>query len=109
VHVRYVCTSAHVVLIASLHLKASHTTRRAQAVLKGYEEREAAIRQRADAFNTLESYIYVTKEKLESNEEIISVTTKEMRESFTDKLNKASLYLDFVSFLRVAQRMNHPR
>jgi hypothetical protein len=53
--------------------------RAAKVVLEGYDERENKIRERASAFNALESYIYVTKEKLESNEDLIAVTTKEFR------------------------------
>ena len=55
--------------------------RAAKVVLEGYDERESKIRERASAFNALESYIYVTKEKLESNEDLIAVTTKEFRVS----------------------------
>ncbi len=53
--------------------------RAAKVVLEGYDERESKIRERASAFNALESYIYVTKEKLEANEDLIAVTTKEFR------------------------------
>ena len=68
--------------------------RAAKAVLEGYEERENLIRERASAFNALESYIYVTKEKLEANEDIIAVTTKEFRETFTEQLTKMNSWLE---------------
>lgn len=62
-----------------------------KTVLKGYEEREETIRQRASAFNGLEAYIYNTREKLENNEEVKAVTTPESREKFTEELNKVCL------------------
>jgi hypoxia up-regulated 1 len=77
-------------------IKPFNTTqiRAAKAVLEGYDERESKIRERASAFNALESYIYVTKEKLEGNEELISVTTKEFRETFTEQLTKMNSWLE---------------
>lgn len=77
-------------------IKPFNTTqiRAAKAVLEGYDERESKIRERASAFNALESYIYVTKEKLEGNEELIGVTTKEFRETFTEQLTKMNGWLE---------------
>jgi len=65
-----------------------------KAVLKEYDEREQKIRDRASAFNALESYVYNTREKLESNEEMHNVTSKEGREEFTEQLNKMGAWLD---------------
>lgn len=59
-----------------------------------YDAREKKIRDRAAAFNSLESYIYTTREKLESKPELIEVTTKEWRESFNEKLGAMGSWLD---------------
>ena len=63
-------------------------------VLEDYDERERKIRERASAFNALESYIYTTKEKLESNVEMRDVTTETFRKDFTAQLDKMSSWLD---------------
>uniref|UniRef100_A0A6U6CFQ6 Uncharacterized protein n=1 Tax=Guillardia theta TaxID=55529 RepID=A0A6U6CFQ6_GUITH len=63
-------------------------------VLEDYDERERKIRERASAFNALESYIYTTKEKLESNVEMREVTTETFRKDFTAQLDKMSSWLD---------------
>ena len=62
--------------------------------LEGYEAREKKIRDRAAAFNALESYIYVTREKLDGKEELIAVTSKEWRDTFNEKLGAAQSWLD---------------
>jgi len=62
--------------------------------LDAYDEREKKIRDRAAAFNNLEAYIYNTREKLESKQELIEVTTKEWREEFGEKLTKMGSWLD---------------
>ena len=41
-----------------------------------------------------EAYIYNTREKLESKQELIEVTTKEWREEFGEKLTKMGSWLD---------------
>mmetsp|Transcript_46472 Transcript_46472/g.123342 ORF Transcript_46472/g.123342 Transcript_46472/m.123342 type:complete len:840 (+) Transcript_46472:3-2522(+) len=68
--------------------------RAAKVVLEDYDEREAKIRERASAFNALESYIYVTREKLEGSEELAAVTTKEFRDSFTEQIGKLGSWLE---------------
>jgi len=62
--------------------------------LDEYDAREKKIRDRAAAFNSLESYIYTTREKLEGKEELIAVTTKEWRDEFTETLAKMGSWLD---------------
>lgn len=47
----------------------------------------------AEAKNSLESYIYSTKEKLESTDGIEKVTTEEQRDRFRDELNAAADWL----------------
>lgn len=62
--------------------------------LDEYDEREKKIRDRAAAYNNLESYIYTTRERLESKEELIEVTTKEWRDGFNEKLTAMGNWLD---------------
>lgn len=62
--------------------------------LDAYDEREKKIRDRAAAFNALESYIYTTREKLEDKPELIEVTSKEWRDEFNEKLTKQGAWLD---------------
>eukprot|EP00960_Hanusia_phi_P064059 765678-Hanusia_phi.AAC.1 len=72
----------------------SSQVRETKKVLEDYDERERRIRERASAFNALESYIYTTKEKLESNPEMREVTTESFRQQFTAQLDKMSSWLD---------------
>jgi len=62
--------------------------------LDEYDAREKKIRDRAMAFNNLESYIYSTREKLEGKEELIEVTSKEWRDEFNEKLTAMGSWLD---------------
>lgn len=62
--------------------------------LDEYDAREKKIRDRAAAYNALESYIYTTREKLESKQELIEVTSKEWRDEFTEKLAAMGSWLD---------------
>jgi len=62
--------------------------------LDEYDAREKKIRDRAAAYNNLESYIYTTRERLESKEELIEVTTKEWRDGFAEKLAAMGAWLE---------------
>lgn len=55
--------------------------------------REEEKRKTAEAKNSLESYIYSTKEKLESTDGIEKVTTEEQRNYFREELNTAEDWL----------------
>ncbi|MCO5583506.1 hypothetical protein L7F22_037417 [Adiantum nelumboides] len=57
------------------------------------KRREEEKRLTAEAKNSLESYIYSTKEKLDSTDGIEKVTTEEQREHFRDELNAAADWL----------------
>ncbi|KAI5072480.1 hypothetical protein GOP47_0012586 [Adiantum capillus-veneris] len=61
--------------------------------LEKINRQEEEKRLTAEAKNSLESYIYSTKEKLESTDGIKKVTTEEQREHFQDKLNAAADWL----------------
>ena len=62
--------------------------------LADYDAREQKIRDRASAFNSLESYIYNVQEKLENNEEMKEVTTDKMRKSFAEDLKKMGTWIE---------------
>jgi len=57
---------------------------------------DAERKRTAELKNSLEEYIYSTKEKLDSSEDIEKVSTQEQRNSFKDKLDEAQewLYMD---------------
>ncbi|GJP38154.1 hypothetical protein CLOM_g22591 [Closterium sp. NIES-68] len=61
--------------------------------LRKRDEEKRAI---AEAKNTLEAYIYSMKDKMESEEDLIKVTTEEQRDSFRSQLVDAEdwLYMD---------------
>lgn len=59
-------------------------------------QKDAERKRTAELKNSLEEYIYSTKEKLDSSEDIEKVSTQEQRNSFKDKLDEAQewLYMD---------------
>lgn len=58
--------------------------------------KDAERKKTAELKNSLEEYIYSTKEKLDSSEDIDKVSTQEQRDSFKGKLDEAQdwLYMD---------------
>ena len=70
-----------------------------KAIIKDIKARNQDLKDRATAQNSLESFIYDTKERLETNaEKIATVTTSEQREKLQadavarEKLNRLSLF-----------------
>lgn len=59
-------------------------------------QKDAERKRTAELKNSLEEYIYSTKEKLDSSEDIEKVSSQEQRNSFKDKLDEAQewLYMD---------------
>ncbi|OEL36691.1 Heat shock 70 kDa protein 17 [Dichanthelium oligosanthes] len=68
----------------------------AKSRLEALDKKDAERRKTAELKNSLESYIYSMKEKLEESTEILTVSTEQERESFTEKLNEVQdwLYMD---------------
>ncbi|KAL6135040.1 hypothetical protein ACLB2K_067268 [Fragaria x ananassa] len=70
----------------------------AQAKLKLEEldKKDAERRRTAELKNNLEGYIYATKEKLETSEEFVKISTSEERQTFIGKLDEVQewLYMD---------------
>lgn len=64
--------------------------------LSDLNRKDAERKRTAELKNSLEEYIYSTKEKLDSSEDIEKVSTQEQRSSFKDKLDEAQewLYMD---------------
>ncbi|KAH9287774.1 hypothetical protein KI387_031891 [Taxus chinensis] len=61
--------------------------------LADLNHQDAERKRTAELKNTLEEYIYSTKEKLDSSEDIEKVSTKQQRESFKSKLDEAQEWL----------------
>ncbi|CAL4884971.1 unnamed protein product [Urochloa decumbens] len=68
----------------------------AKSRLEALDKKDAERRKTAELKNNLESYIYSMKEKLEESTDILTVSTEQERESFTEKLNEVQdwLYMD---------------
>ncbi|CAO2047763.1 unnamed protein product [Urochloa humidicola] len=68
----------------------------AKGRLEALDKKDAERRKTAELKNNLESYIYSMKEKLEESTDILTVSTEQERESFTEKLNEVQdwLYMD---------------
>ncbi|CAL5054739.1 unnamed protein product [Urochloa decumbens] len=68
----------------------------AKSRLEALDKKDAERRKTAELKNNLESYIYYMKEKLEESTDILTVSTEQERESFTEKLNEVQdwLYMD---------------
>ncbi|CAL5055468.1 unnamed protein product [Urochloa decumbens] len=68
----------------------------AKSRLEALDKKDAERRKTAELKNNLESYIYSMKEKLEESADILTVSTEQERESFTEKLNEVQdwLYMD---------------
>lgn len=64
--------------------------------LEALNKKDAERRKTAELKNNLESYIYSMKEKLEESADILTVSTEQERESFTEKLSEVQdwLYMD---------------
>ncbi|PIA37772.1 hypothetical protein AQUCO_03000358v1 [Aquilegia coerulea] len=64
--------------------------------LNALDKKDAERRRTAELKNNLESYIYATREKLESSSEIGKVSTEQERQSFIEKLDEVQewLYMD---------------
>ncbi|KAK8462958.1 hypothetical protein SEVIR_1G298600v4 [Setaria viridis] len=68
----------------------------AKSRLEALDKKDAERRKTAELKNNLESYIYSMKEKLEESTDMLTVSTEQERESFTEKLNEVQdwLYMD---------------
>ncbi|KAK3158891.1 hypothetical protein QOZ80_2AG0143020 [Eleusine coracana subsp. coracana] len=68
----------------------------AKSRLEALNKKDAERRKTAELKNNLESYIYSMKEKLEESADILTVSTEQERESFTEKLSEVQdwLYMD---------------
>ncbi|WVZ73980.1 hypothetical protein U9M48_022221 [Paspalum notatum var. saurae] len=68
----------------------------AKSRLEALDKKDAERRKTAELKNNLESYIYSMKEKLEESTDILTVSTEQERESFSEKLNEVQdwLYMD---------------
>ncbi|KAF5463574.1 hypothetical protein F2P56_019477 [Juglans regia] len=64
--------------------------------LEALDKKDVERRRTAELKNNLEGYIYATKEKLESSEELDQISTGEERQSFNHKLDEVQewLYID---------------
>ncbi|XP_043687863.1 heat shock 70 kDa protein 17-like [Telopea speciosissima] len=61
--------------------------------LEALDKKDLERRRTAELKNNLEGYIYATKEKLESSEELGKVSTGEERQSFNEKLDEVQEWL----------------
>ncbi|KAJ4976597.1 hypothetical protein NE237_001703 [Protea cynaroides] len=61
--------------------------------LEALDKKDAERRRTAELKNNLEGYIYATKDKLESSEELEKVSTGEERQSFNEKLEEVQEWL----------------
>ncbi|CAN0890704.1 Heat shock 70 kDa protein 17 [Linum grandiflorum] len=68
----------------------------AKRKLEELNKKDSERRRTAESKNNLEGYIYSTKEKLETDEEIEKISTSEERQSFVEKLDEVQdwLYMD---------------
>ncbi|XP_052178130.1 heat shock 70 kDa protein 17 [Diospyros lotus] len=68
----------------------------AKGKLEALDKKDAERKQTAELKNNLEGYIYATKEKLESLEELEKVSSSQERQSFIEKLDEVQdwLYTD---------------
>ncbi|XP_062152185.1 heat shock 70 kDa protein 17 [Alnus glutinosa] len=68
----------------------------AKRKIEALDKKDAERRRTAELKNNLEGYIYATKEKLQSSEELEQVSTNEERQSFNEKLDEVQdwLYTD---------------
>ncbi|KAF4399831.1 heat shock 70 kDa protein 17 [Cannabis sativa] len=68
----------------------------AKSKLEAIEKKDAERRKTAELKNNLESYIYNTKDKLETSEEVQKISTDDERKSFIEKLDEVQewLYMD---------------
>ncbi|GAB4841806.1 hypothetical protein Ancab_022541 [Ancistrocladus abbreviatus] len=68
----------------------------AKRKLEELDKKDAERRQTAELKNNLEGYIYNTREKIESSDEVQKVSTSEEREAFIKKLEEVQewLYMD---------------
>ncbi|KAJ6870208.1 heat shock 70 kDa protein 17-like [Populus alba x Populus x berolinensis] len=65
----------------------------AKRKLEELNEKDAERRRTAELKNTLEGYIYSTKEKLETTEEFEKISTDDERKSFIEKLDEVQEWL----------------
>nr|DAD33887.1 TPA_asm: hypothetical protein HUJ06_012738 [Nelumbo nucifera] len=61
--------------------------------LEQLDKKDAERRRTAELKNNLEGYIYATREKLESSEEIEKISTSQERQSFVEKLDEVQEWL----------------
>ncbi|KAJ9692918.1 hypothetical protein PVL29_011840 [Vitis rotundifolia] len=61
--------------------------------LEALDKKDAERRRTAELKNNLEGYIYTTKEKLESTEELEKISTTQERQSFIEKLDEVQEWL----------------
>ncbi|KAL6334571.1 hypothetical protein AAG906_018910 [Vitis piasezkii] len=61
--------------------------------LEALDKKDAKRRRTAELKNNLEGYIYTTKEKLESSEELEKISTTQERQSFIEKLDEVQEWL----------------
>ncbi|KAJ4981807.1 hypothetical protein NE237_032644 [Protea cynaroides] len=69
------------------------TLTEAKIRLEALDKKDTERRRTAELKNNLEGYIYATKEKLESSEELEKVSTGQERESFIEKLDEGQEWL----------------
>lgn len=65
----------------------------AKRKLEALDKKDADRRRTAELKNNLEGYIYTTKEKLESSEELEKISTTQERQSFIEKLDEVQEWL----------------
>ncbi|KAJ8747809.1 hypothetical protein K2173_006989 [Erythroxylum novogranatense] len=65
----------------------------AKRKLDALNKRDAERRRTAELKNNLEGYIYSTKEKLETNEDLEKISTSDERKSFIEKLDEVQEWL----------------
>lgn len=65
----------------------------AKRKLEALDKKDAERRRTAELKNNLEGYIYTTKEKLESSEELEKISTTQERQSFIEKLDEVQEWL----------------
>ncbi|KAK3005463.1 hypothetical protein RJ639_016476 [Escallonia herrerae] len=65
----------------------------AKRKLEVLDKKDAERRRTAELKNTLEGYIYATRDKLESSEEFEKISSSQERQSFTDKLDEVQEWL----------------
>ncbi|PKI52700.1 hypothetical protein CRG98_026909 [Punica granatum] len=65
----------------------------AKGKLDALDKKDAERRRTAELKNDLESYIYATKEQLETSEEFSKISTSEERQSFIEKMDEVQQWL----------------